>query len=50
VAVAVVREAIDKGLNTRVKPEHMEDLGAYVDRKMYYPEYVPLIEKRTITI
>ena len=50
VAVAVVQEAIDSGLNTKVKPEDMDDLEAYVDRKMYFPEYVPLIEKRTITI
>ncbi|KAL3918404.1 MAG: hypothetical protein SGARI_007475, partial [Bacillariaceae sp.] len=39
VAVAVVQEAIDRGLNTKVKPEYMDDLDAYVDRKMYYPEY-----------
>jgi hypothetical protein len=34
VAVALLREAIDKSLNTRVKPEHLEDLEAYVDRNM----------------
>lgn len=50
VAVAVIEEAIREGLNSKVTPEDAKDLHAYVDRKMYYPEYVPLIEKRTISI
>jgi malate dehydrogenase (oxaloacetate-decarboxylating)(NADP+) len=49
VAVAVIEEAIRTGLNTKVQLED-ETLYDYVNRKMYYPEYVPLIEKRTISI
>ncbi len=50
IAVAVIEEAIRTGLNTKVSAENAKNLPAYVDRKMYYPEYVPLIEKRTISI
>lgn len=50
IAVAVIEEAIRTGLNTKVSPEDAKDLRAYVDRKMYYPEYVPLVEKRTVSI
>jgi malate dehydrogenase (oxaloacetate-decarboxylating)(NADP+) len=50
IAVSVIEEAIRTGLNTKVSPEDAKNLHAYVDRKMYYPEYVPLIEKRTISI
>jgi malate dehydrogenase (oxaloacetate-decarboxylating)(NADP+) len=50
VAVAVVEEAMREGLATKVTEEAAKDLDAFVSRKMYYPEYVPLVEKRTVTI
>jgi malate dehydrogenase (oxaloacetate-decarboxylating)(NADP+) len=46
IAVAVVEEAMRDGLATRVSTTDAEDLNAFVARKMYYPEYVPLVEKR----
>lgn len=50
IAVAVVQEAIREGLATKVSAQDKEDLDAFVARKMYYPEYVPLVEKREVTI
>jgi len=50
VAVAVVEEAIATGIATKISADDAKDIDAYVARKMYYPEYVPLIEKRIITI
>lgn len=50
VAVAVIEEAVRTGLNNKVVPEDAQKLNEYVARKMYYPEYVPLIEKRSISI
>lgn len=50
IAVAVVKEAIREGLATRVSAQDKEDLDSFVARKMYYPEYVPLVEKREVTI
>jgi malate dehydrogenase (oxaloacetate-decarboxylating)(NADP+) len=48
IAVAVIKEAIRVGLATKNLP--LDDLDAYVARKMYFPEYVPLVEKREISI
>jgi malic enzyme len=50
IAVAVVEEAIRTGQATKVSKEDKENLDDFVSRKMYYPEYVPLVEKRTISI
>jgi malate dehydrogenase (oxaloacetate-decarboxylating)(NADP+) len=50
IAVAVVKEAMRDGLATKVSEEDTKDLEEFVARKMYYPEYVPLVEKRTVTI
>jgi len=50
VAVAVIEEAISEGLATKISSDDRKDIDAYVSKKMYYPEYVPLIEKRTISI
>lgn len=50
IGVAVAREALDKDLATKITPKDAMDLDAFVDRKMYYPEYVPLVEKREVTI
>ena len=46
IAVAVVREAIREGLATKVSAEESLDLDSFVARRMYYPEYVPIVEKR----
>ena len=48
IAVAVVEEARRDGLAT--KNLHESSLPAFVARKMYFPEYVPLVEKREVTI
>lgn len=50
IAVAVIREAVREGLATKLSAGDLEDLEELVHRKMYYPEYVPLIEKREVTI
>lgn len=50
IAVAVIEEAMRDGLSTKISAEDAKDLNAFVARKMYYPEYVPLVEKRTVTI
>jgi malate dehydrogenase (oxaloacetate-decarboxylating)(NADP+) len=50
IAVAVVKEAMAHGLATKVSPEDAQDLEGFVARKMYFPEYVPLVEKRNVTI
>jgi malic enzyme len=47
IAVAVVKEAIRDGLATKMTEEDKQDVDAFVARKMYYPEYVPLVEKGT---
>ena len=43
IACAVIREARDDGIATIETPE--EHLEEYVMSKMYYPEYVPLVER-----
>ena len=50
VAVAVIEEAIATGLATKISPDDRKDIEGYVANKMYYPEYVPLVEKRTVSI
>lgn len=50
IACAVVDEVMREGLATKVSPEDAKDIPAFVARKMYYPEYVPLVEKRELTI
>mmetsp|Transcript_42799 Transcript_42799/g.103532 ORF Transcript_42799/g.103532 Transcript_42799/m.103532 type:complete len:645 (+) Transcript_42799:153-2087(+) len=50
IAVAVIEEAMRDGLATKISAEDARDLNEFVARKMYYPEYVPLVEKRTVTI
>jgi malic enzyme len=50
VAVAVAREAIREGQAKKLRPEQIENLEEYIATKMYYPEYVPLVEKREISI
>jgi len=50
VAVAVAREAIKEGQASKIRPEQIENLEDHIRSKMYYPEYVPLVEKREITI
>jgi malate dehydrogenase (oxaloacetate-decarboxylating)(NADP+) len=50
IAVAVVKEAIREGLAVKVSKQDALDLDTFIASKMYYPEYVPLVEKREITI
>ena len=45
IAVAVVEEAIREGQATKVTEEDKLDLDAFVASKMYFPEYVPIVEK-----
>ena len=47
IAVAVVEEALREGLATKITADEAKDLDGLVARKMYYPEYVPLVEKGT---
>jgi len=49
VAVAILREAVWDGVATKITVEDRENLDEFVARKMYYPEYVPLVEKREVT-
>ena len=50
VAIAVIEEAIRTEQAPRLKEKDLADLDAFVSKKMYDPIYVPLIEKRTISI
>ena len=50
IAVAIVQEALAKGLARDVTPEDAKDISTFVENNMYYPDYVPLIEKRTIIL
>ena len=50
IAVAIVEEAIREGLATKISAADAADVDSFVARKMYYPEYVPLVEKREVTI
>jgi malate dehydrogenase (oxaloacetate-decarboxylating)(NADP+) len=49
-AVALIQEAIRDGQATKISKGDTEKLDEFVAQKMYYPEYVPLVEKRTIVI
>lgn len=49
IAVAVAKEALRAGLATKTSAKVTKDLDAYVARKMYYPEYVPLVQKHEVT-
>lgn len=48
VACAVIEEALSCGLTTKIMPRHIkEGIPNFVRRKMYFPDYVPLIDPRT---
>lgn len=49
VAVAVIQQAIEEGQATYLKDTNI-DLDDFVEKKMYDPVYVPLVEKREISI
>jgi malate dehydrogenase (oxaloacetate-decarboxylating)(NADP+) len=49
IAVAVIKEAIANGYATKLHDRN-ESVSDFVSRKMYFPEYVPLVEKREISI
>lgn len=50
VAIAVIEEAIRTGQASKLSQNDIEDLDGFISKKMYDPIYVPLIEKRTISI
>jgi malate dehydrogenase (oxaloacetate-decarboxylating)(NADP+) len=50
VAMAVIREADRTGLQTKLSQKELDNLDEFVRSKMYDPVYVPLVEKRTVTI
>lgn len=50
VAVAVIDQAIAEGQATKIDSSKIDDLEAFVNKKMYDPVYVPLVEKREVTI
>lgn len=50
VAIAVIEQAIEEGQASRIQDLNIKDMDAYVQKKMYDPVYVPLVEKREITI
>lgn len=50
VAVAVIEQAMKEGQATKLEGDKIHDLEAFVHKKMYDPVYVPLVEKREITI
>ena len=43
-------QALLEGQATKLNAEALKDLPKFIANKMYYPEYVPLVEKREITI
>lgn len=45
VAVAVAREAVRTEQARKLGPEQLENLEEYIASKMYYPEYVGLVEQ-----
>ncbi|GMI29750.1 hypothetical protein TeGR_g6181 [Tetraparma gracilis] len=50
VACAVIREAVESGISTKIRnaggtKKHYDDLENYVWKKMYDPQYVPIVEK-----
>mmetsp|Transcript_23359 Transcript_23359/g.54257 ORF Transcript_23359/g.54257 Transcript_23359/m.54257 type:complete len:248 (+) Transcript_23359:244-987(+) len=50
IAVAVAKEAAREGQATKLNQALLEDLPNHMASKMYFPEYVPLVEKREISI
>jgi malate dehydrogenase (oxaloacetate-decarboxylating)(NADP+) len=45
IAVAVIEEAMRDGLATKISDRDAKDLHAFVSKKSYFPEYVPLVDK-----
>ncbi len=50
VAIAVIEQAMEEGQAAKMVGKNVVDLDAYVHKKMYDPIYVPLVEKREISI
>lgn len=50
VAVEVIKQAMEEGQARRLVGKEIPDLEAYVQRKMYDPVYVPIVEKREVSI
>ena len=46
VAVAVIQEGVSKGMCPKITQAHIDEgIERLVARKMYYPEYVPLVDR-----
>jgi malate dehydrogenase (oxaloacetate-decarboxylating)(NADP+) len=50
VAVAVIQQALKEGQASKLNGKDIDDLETFVEKKMYDPVYVPLVEKKEITI
>lgn len=50
VAIAVIKQAMEEGQASQLHGVDVNDLDGFVQKKMYDPVYVPLVEKREITI
>ena len=50
VAIAVIKQAIKEGQAAKLVDLNISDWDQFVTKKMYDPVYVPLVEKREITI
>jgi malate dehydrogenase (oxaloacetate-decarboxylating)(NADP+) len=50
VAVSVIEQAIKEGQATKLRDTYINDLDEFVHKKMYDPLYVPLVEKREVTL
>lgn len=49
VACAVVEEALKEGLTTKISTKHIKmGIPHYISTKMYFPEYVPLVDPRSL--
>ncbi len=48
IAIAVIKEALKENLATKDVP--LKDIHNFVAKRMYDPVYVPLVEKREVTI
>jgi malate dehydrogenase (oxaloacetate-decarboxylating)(NADP+) len=50
VAMAVIEQAIEEGQAVKMQDVDLSDLDSFVQKKMYDPVYVPLVEKREVSI
>ncbi len=51
VAVAVIKQAMEEGQASKIGSDiNIDNLEEFVHKKMYDPLYVPIVEKREVTI